>query len=156
MDEDSVETCERTANGAAIDVVAMTADERVFATGDRGGVIEFYATKDAHDGKARAEKFGEMTLAAPIRALEWCANGSSFVALACEDLVFVDRVGGEPKRIAGEVSCVSASADGTLVWASGNTVFVGSSDDPLGTPNESISIAPYRGPDDVVELDGIF
>ncbi|OUS48007.1 hypothetical protein BE221DRAFT_91362 [Ostreococcus tauri] len=156
LDEDSVETCERTANGAAIDVVAMTADERVFATGDRGGLIEFYATKDAHDGKARAEKFGEMTLAAPIRALEWCANGSSFVALACEDLVFVDRVGGEPKRIAGEVSCVSASADGTLVWASGNTVFVGSSDDPLGTPNESISIAPYRGPDDVVELDGIF
>ena len=156
LDEDSVETCERTANGAAIDVVAMTADERVFATGDRGGLIEFYSTKDAHDGKARAEKFGEMTLAAPIRALEWCANGSSFVALACEDLVFVDRVGGEPKRIAGEVSCVSASADGTLVWATGNTVFVGSSDDPLGTPNESISIAPYRGPDDVVELDGIF
>ena len=155
-DDECVEVCERASGGGVIDVVSMTSDERAFATCDRNGLVEFYATRDSSDGKAAADKFGEMTLAAPVRALKWCANNSSFVALSAESLVYVEAVGKEAKEVDSGVTCVSARANGTLAWARGNTVCIGSCDDPMATPKESVDIAPFRGPEDVVEVDGLY
>ena len=155
-DDECVEVCERASGGAAIDIVSMTSDERAFATCDRNGLVEFYATRDSSDGKATADKFGEMTLAAPVRALKWCTNNSSFVALSAESLVYVEAVGKEAKEVDSGVTCVSARANGTLAWARGNTVCIGSCDDPMATPKETIDIAPFRGPEDIVEVDGLY
>ena len=155
LEDECVEVCERSANGDVIEIVSMTADERAFATCDRGGRVEFYAARDASDGKVKTEKFGEMMLEAPVRALKWCPNNSSFVALAGESLVYADRVGGELKRVAAEATSVSVSGDCALAWASGCTVYIGSSEDPLGAPKSTIEIEPFRGPDDVVEVDGL-
>jgi len=155
-DDECVEVCERASGGAAIDIVSMTSDERAFATCDRNGLVEFYATRDSSDGKATADKFGEMTLAAPVRALKWCTNNSSFVVLSAESLVYVEAVGKEAKEVDSGVTCVSARANGTLAWARGNTVCIGSCDDPMATPKETIDIAPFRGPEDIVEVDGLY
>ena len=155
LEDECVEVCERSANGDVIEIVSMTADERAFATCDRGGRVEFYAARDASDGKVKTEKFGEMMLEAPVRALKWCPNNSSFVALTGESLVYADRVGGELRRVAAEATSVSVSGDCALAWASGCTVYIGSSEDPLGAPKSTIEIEPFRGPDDVVEVDGL-
>jgi hypothetical protein len=118
--------------------------------------MEFYAAKDSSDGKARGEKFGEMTLEAPVRAVKWCANSASFVALAGEKLVYVEAVGKEAKEIATNVTCASARANGTLAWASGNIISISSSADPTQTVDETIEISPFHNPEDVVEVDGVY
>ena len=120
------------------------------------GRVEFYAAKDSSDGKARGEKFGEMTLEAPVRALKWCANSASFVALTGDALMYVEAVGKEPKEIAANVTCVSARANGTLAWASGNIISVASSVDPAQAVKETIEVSPFHDPEDSVEIDGVY
>ena len=156
LDRDSIHACERSAGGGSIEVVSMTRDERAFATCDESGRVEFYVAKSENDGTVSAEKFGEMTMKAPVRALKWCSDNRSFVALVGDELVFVESVGKEAKRVAEGVSCVSARSNDTLVWAIGNTVFVGSQADPLQPPKSQIEIGPFRGPEDTVEVDGIY
>ena len=156
LDRESIHACERSAGGGSIEVVSMTRDERAFATCDENGRVEFYVAKSENDGTVSAEKFGEMTMKAPVRALKWCSDNRSFVALAGDELVFVESVGKEAKRVAEGVSCVSARSNDTLAWAIGNTVFVGSQADPLQPPKSQIEIGPFRGPEDTVEVDGIY
>ena len=156
LDSDACVKCARGGSEGVITIVAMTPDERVFATCDDEGVVEFYAARDASDGNATGEKFGEMTLAKPVRALKWCSNSESFVALAGDALVYVEGVGKEPKEVAVGASCVSARGNDVLAWASGDTVFIGSSSDPLKDPKEIIEMGPYRDEDDTVEVDGVY
>jgi len=156
LDRDSIHACERSDGGGSIEVVSMTRDERAFATCDENGRVEFYIAKSENDGTVSAEKFGEMTMKAPVRALKWCSDNRSFVALVGDELLFVEGVGKEAKRVAGGVSCVSARSNDTLVWAIGNTVFLGSQADPLQPPKSQIEIGPFRGPEDTVEVDGIY
>ena len=156
LDGDRVDACARSDGGDVIEIVSMTPDERAFATCDRRGRVEFYAAKDSSDGKARGEKFGEMTLEAPVRALKWCANSASFVALTGDALMYVEAVGKEPKEIAANVTCVSARANGTLAWASGNIISVASSVDPAQAVKETIEVSPFHDPEDSVEIDGVY
>jgi len=156
LDSDACVKCARGGSEGVITIVAMTPDERVFATCDDEGVVEFYAARDASDGNATGEKFGEMTLAKPVRALKWCSNNESFVALAGDALVYVEGVGKEPKEVAVGASCVSARGNDVLAWASGDTVFIGSSSDPLKAPKEIIEMGPYRDEDDTIEVDGVY
>ena len=156
LDSDASVKCARGGSDGVITIVAMTPDERVFATCDDEGVVEFYAARDASDGKATGEKFGEMTLAKPVRALKWCSNNASFMALAADALVYVEGVGKEPKEVAVGATCVSARGNDVLAWASGDTVFIGSSTDPLKEPKDIIEIGPYRDEDDTVEVDGVY
>ena len=156
LDSDACVKCARGGSEGVITIVAMTPDERVFATCDDEGVVEFYAARDASDGNAMGEKFGEMTLAKPVRALKWCSDNESFVALAGDALVYVEGVGKEPKEVAVGASCVSARGNDVLAWASGDTVFIGSSSDPLKDPKEIIEMGPYRDEDDTVEVDGVY
>ena len=156
LDGDCVDACARSDGGDVIEIVSMTPDERAFATCDRRGRVEFYAAKDSSDGKARGEKFGEMTLEAPVRAVKWCANSASFIALTGDALMYVEAVGKEPKEIATNVTCVSARANGTLAWASGNVISIASSVDPAQTVKETIEISPFHDPEDSVEIDGVY
>ena len=156
LDGDCVDACARSDGGDVIEIVSMTPDERAFATSDRRGRVEFYAAKDSSDGKARGEKFGEMTLEAPVRAVKWCANSASFIALTGDALMYVEAVGKEPKEIATNVTCVSARANGTLAWASGNVISIASSVDPAQTVKETIEISPFHDPEDSVEIDGVY
>ena len=70
--------------------------------------------------------------------------------------MYVEAVGKEPKEIATNVTCVSARANGTLAWASGNVISIASSVDPAQTVKETIEISPFHDPEDSVEIDGVY
>lgn len=107
-----------------IEIVSMMLDECVFVMCDWCGCVEFYAAKDSSDGKARGEKFGEMMFEVLVWVVKWCVNSVLFIVLMGDVLMYVEVVGKELKEIVMNVTCVSARANGTLAWASGNVILI--------------------------------